>query len=162
MNVYEFADQSKTSFTLATTIALLEFTNDNVKNNTAELVGKKILAGVSFLVLPFIAIIEGVVRGIFAIPALFGFLIPEGKCRDWYIEHLFFPLMIGSLVSFATAPGLFALNYFNIEKKHIEKNLKEIFPLVDSIYGTLDNLAPPAPKYSCCKPKNSQFKYNGL
>lgn len=52
-----------------------------------------------------LALIEGVVRGVFALlatPILF--FLPDGKARNWYNEHIFSPLALGSLYSFTAAP----------------------------------------------------------
>ena len=52
-----------------------------------------------------ITVIEGIIRGVFAFlatPILL--LLPDGKVRDWYNEHIFSPIALGSLVSFNACP----------------------------------------------------------
>lgn len=104
----EFRDLSFLSFSFATFIAVEEWSNVVTKDGEGnyhggELFGKKLVAAITYLLLPVIALIEGVVRGVFALLATAIAPCLSGKYGEYFREKFFIPLASGAMISFATA-----------------------------------------------------------
>jgi len=121
MNTQEFGSLSSLSFSFATFLALEEWSNVVTKDDEGhydkgELFGKKLVAAITYLVLPVIALVEGVVRGIFALFATLLAPCLTGKCGEWFREKILTPLASGAIISFST-PFLSLQGFgFNFQK----------------------------------------------
>ena len=66
--------------------------------------------GIAMIMIAPIGLIEGVVRGLFALLAtLIAVVLPPIELRNWYQQHIFSPLALGSVLSLGT--GLTSISY---------------------------------------------------
>jgi len=162
MNCQEFGEHAKYSFSFATLEATVEWSNTISKdkegnNNCGEMFGKKLVAAITCLVLPVIALVESVIRGFFAaIATLIGLFIPEGECRKAYEEHVWRPLAVGAVLSFGTFASAFVAFGYNFDKPIENKeDARTIFnpaiKLTESIEYLKDGrTSPHMPSVYCC------------
>jgi len=98
-----FGRTAKQAFSLAAYTAFEEATQAANRYSRWTKIGTVVAAPFAYVVLIPLALIEAIVRGVFALLAIgIGLCLPEGETRDWYQEHIFTPLAGGALKSFAT------------------------------------------------------------
>lgn len=92
---------------------------------------KKVTLSLPFLLLTFVALVETVVRGVFAVLTLWGLLLPEGECKKFYTTYCFNPLLMGTGMSLALAISSALASCFTLSDKPLDHPgvlLKKIFP----------------------------------
>jgi len=116
--------------------------------NVPVMVCKKIVLELCAIVLLGVALVEGVVRGIFAVLFIGGLLLPEGKAREAYNKYFFQPFAIGSAIVFIDVACIAQSLYYNLTMesvKHPFRTLNKIIAPFESCIKKMDLPGRPVP-----------------
>jgi len=111
--------------------------------NVPVMVCKKIVLELCAIVLLGVALVEGVVRGIFAVLFIGGLLLPEGKAREAYNKYFFQPFAIGSAFTFINVACIAQSLYYNLTNESIRDSKETAEKMLDPFQSCIDEMDLP-------------------